>query len=242
VLTGSAHSQQARTPRLDDVMTPANQALIVEAMEKAGSPLAKAYAQGAPLRWTHVADVEQALEALGTPEAAALAAQIEAVRPPANKTEVEPSGPSPKKLTFEDGFNEGWAELNGPQFLLPWSAQDIETVRRALAKMEDEHIKYPDGIDDYQMGRRARFIEKLDTFAGIVLGDDGSVFRWVSLREINMVGRSVSRDRYCRAEDQDVDDLQFLEAGVECYIRNAAAIALFERIAKARHMTPGGKQ
>lgn len=142
-------------------------------------------------------------------------------------------------LTFEDGYNEGWAELNGPQFLLPWSAEDLATVRRALDHMEEEHLRFG-RFDDYQMGRRARFIEKLDTFAGIVLGDDGSVFRWVSLPEINTVGRSVSRDRYCDPKDQDVDELDMLAAGVECYIRNTASIALYERIAKARHMFPGG--
>lgn len=146
---------------------------------------------------------------------------------------------SAHSLTFEDGYNEGWAELNGPQFLLPWSAEDLATVRRALDHMEEEHLRFG-RFDDYQMGRRARFIEKLDTFAGIVLGDDGSVFRWVSLREINTVGRSVSRDRYCDPKDQDVDELDILAAGVECYIRNTASIALYERIAKARHMFPGG--
>lgn len=149
---------------------------------------------------------------------------------------------SAHSLTFEDGFNEGWAEQHGPQFLLPWSAQDIATIRRALDKLEDEHLKYKDGIDDYLMGRRARILEKLDTFSFIVLGADGTAFRWVTTPEITMVGFAVSRDRYCRAEDQDVDELGFLEAGVECYIRNRAAIELFGRIEKAQHMMPGGKQ
>lgn len=146
-----------------------------------------------------------------------------------------------KSLTFEDGFNEGWAELHGPQFLLPWSGEDIATVRRALDKLEDEHLKDKGGIDDYLMGRRARILEKLDTYSFVVLGAEGSVFRWVTNPELTLVGFAVSRDRYCRAEDQDVDEMDLLAAGVECYIRNRAAIALFGRIEKAQHMMPGGR-
>jgi hypothetical protein len=61
----------------------------------------------------------------------------------------------------------------------------------------------------------------------------------LSGKEVPLIGFAVSCDRYCRPEDQDVDDMQFLEAAVECYIRNTAAIALYERIANARHVTPG---
>ena len=144
-------------------------------------------------------------------------------------------------LTFEDGRNVGWAEEHGAQFLLPWSAQDIATIRRALDKMEEQHLTLG-YFDKYMMGRRARIIEKLDTYSFIVLGADGTVFRWVTNPEITLVGFAVSRDRYCRAEDQDVDELEFLAAGVECYVRNRAAIELFGRIEKAQHMMPGGRQ
>lgn len=147
----------------------------------------------------------------------------------------------PKKLTFEDGFNETWGEQHGPQFLLPWSAEDIATVRRALDKTEEQHLTLG-YFDEYLMGRRERIIEKLDTYSFIVLGTDGTVFRWVTNPEIILVGLVVSRDRYCRPEDQDVDELGFLEAGVECYVRNRAAIELFGRIEKAKHMMPGGRQ
>lgn len=148
---------------------------------------------------------------------------------------------SAHSLTFEDGFNEGWAEQHGPQFLLPWSAQNIATIRRALDKMEEQHLRLG-YFDKYMMGRRARILEKLDTYSFIVLGADSTVFRWVTTPEITMIGFAVSRDRYCRAEDQDVDELGFLEAGVECYIRNTAAIELFGSIEKAQHMMPGGRQ
>lgn len=144
----------------------------------------------------------------------------------------------PTGLTFDDGFNEGWAEINGPQFLLPLSLNDIAVIRRALAKLEDEHIKYKDGIDDYLMGRRARILEKLDTYSFIVLGSDGTVFRWITNPELTMIGFAVSRDRYCRAEDQDTDNE--IGAAIYCKIVNSMAIELFDRIKDAQHMMPGG--
>jgi hypothetical protein len=147
-----------------------------------------------------------------------------------------------EKLTFEDGFNEGWAEQHGPQFLLPWSAQDIATIRRALDKLEDEHLRDKAGIDDYLMGRVERIREKLDTFSFIVLGSDGTVFRWVTNPELTLVGFAVSRDRYCRAEDQDVDERDIPAVILECFERDRQAVQLFERIEKARHMMPGGRQ
>lgn len=157
------------------------------------------------------------------------------------------------KLTFQQGYSRGWAEENGPQFALALSEDEVAVVRRALDHMEEEHLKNPDGIDNYQMGRRARFLAELDhvgfTMWGMHLDItpvDAQGRPWrlqhMSLPEITMVGRSVSRDRYCRAEDQDVDEFQFLSAGVECYTRNRDAIALFERIQRTRHISPGGSQ
>lgn len=176
---------------------------------------------------------------------------------------------SAHSLTFEDGYNEGWAELNGPQFLLPWSAEDLATIRRALDHMKEEHLQLG-RFDDYQMGRRARFVEKLDTHAGIVLGGDGSVLRWVSLLELDTVGRSVSRDRYRVAPMEEPEEqtlvarimnwfsmnafarevvvvapkmvprLDGLAENVDCYIKNVAAIKLYDKLAAARHSTPGG--
>jgi hypothetical protein len=145
-------------------------------------------------------------------------------------------------LTFTDGYAEGWAERHGPQFFFNWSMKDIVTIRRALDKLEEDHLRDRDGIDDYLMGRRARIIEKLDTNAGIVLGGDGAAYRWMSLSETTLVGIAVSRDRYCRPEDQDVGDLEFLAAGVDCYVKNRDAVELFDRIKKTEHASPGGSR
>lgn len=145
---------------------------------------------------------------------------------------------SAHSLTFEDGYNEGWAEINGPQFLLPLSLNDIAVIRRALNKLESEHLKDKAGIDNYLMGRGARILEKLDTYSFIVLGSDGTVFRWVTNPELTMIGFAVSRDRYCRAEDQDTDNE--IGAAIYCKIVNSMAIELFDRIKDAQHMMPGG--
>jgi hypothetical protein len=158
-----------------------------------------------------------------------------------------------ERLTFADGFNEGWAERHGPQFLLAWSQADIATVRRALDKLEEEHLKDHAGIDDYLMGQRARILKKLEHPGFFMYGmywdielTDAAGRPWrlqpMSGKEVTLTGFAVSRDRYCRPEDQDIDELDILAVGVECYIRNIAAIALFERIAKSRHVTPGGHQ
>jgi hypothetical protein len=158
-----------------------------------------------------------------------------------------------ERLTFADGFNEGWAELRGPQFLFAWSDQDIATVRRALDKLEEERLKDPAGIDDYVMGQRARILKKLESPGFFMYGMywdielvDGEGRPWrlqpMSGKEVTLTGFAVSRDRYCRPEDQDIDDLRFLAAGVECYVRNTAAIALFKRIETSRHVAPGGGQ
>lgn len=126
------------------------------------------------------------------------------------------------------------------------------TVRRALDKLEEEHLKDKAGIDDYLMGRRARIIAKLDHPGSFMMYGmmwdldlvDAKGRPWrlqpMSTPETVLTGFAVSRDRYCRAEDQDVDDLGLLEAGVECYIRNTAAIALYRRLESATHATTGG--
>jgi hypothetical protein len=158
-----------------------------------------------------------------------------------------------ERLTFADGFNEGWAERHGPQFLLAWSQADIATVRRALDKLEEEHSKDPAGIDDYLMGQRARILKKLEHPGFFMYGmywdielTDAAGRPWrlqpMSGKEVTLTGFAVSRDRYCRPEDQDIDELDILAVGIECYVRNTAAIGLFERIAKSRHVTPGGHQ
>jgi hypothetical protein len=143
-------------------------------------------------------------------------------------------------LTFQDGYTESWGEQHGPQFLFDWSAQDIATIRRALDNLEEMHLKDRAGIDDYLDGRRARVVEKLDTNSGIVLLPDGA-YRRMTLLETTLVGFAVSRDRYCRPEEQDIDELDFLAAGVDCYVKNRAAIELFSRLEKTKHDLPGGK-
>jgi hypothetical protein len=257
-LTSSAYGQE-RQPRLDDVMTPADRAMIVQALQKAGSPLAKPYSQGAPFAWHLMPEVEKALNALGTPAAADLVNRIEATRQKPRTEADEPTktvgAPLQKPLTFEDGYGNtanAWTEGHGPQFEVAWSDDDLATVRRALDKLEDEHLRDPAGITDYEMGRRARLLDKLAAPSGYyrfgmfldvdLVDGDGHPWRVVKLTnpEIILIGFAVSRDRYCRAEDQDVDDMQFLEAGVECYLRNTAAIRLFDRIAQTRHVSPGG--
>jgi hypothetical protein len=154
-------------------------------------------------------------------------------------------------LTFEQGYAKGWAEENGPQFAMALSEDEVAVVRRALDHMEEEHLANPDGIDNYQMGRRTRFLAELDHVGFAMWGMyldiapvDATGRSWriqhMSLPEITMVGRSVSRDRYCRAENEDVDDWHFLDAVTICDLHNQAAISLYDRIESARHETPGG--
>jgi hypothetical protein len=158
----------------------------------------------------------------------------------ARSAEIAPSEPSP-------------AERLGPQFLYGWSQGDVDTVRRALAKMDDENIARPGGYDDYLLARGARILNKLTagrTFYDenwkemrlTMLGPDGEPW-WIvhmTLPEIILTGHVVSRDRYCLADDQDTDDWHYLDAVTACEIHNTAAIELFERIANSKHMTPGG--
>lgn len=145
-------------------------------------------------------------------------------------------------LTFDDGFKESWAEINGPQFTMVLSEKDVIALRQAFDKLEEEHLKNKYGIDNYIMGRVTRIIQKLESPDFLFLDEKGKGWRMqpMSTPEITLTGFAVSRNRYCRPEDQDIDDLQLLEAGVECYIRNTSAIALFEKIQKMQHSAPGG--
>jgi hypothetical protein len=225
-LSGFAHSQQVRQPRIEGLMTPTARALIVTALREVNvnSPLAKAYSQGAPLTWTHVAEIEKALQALGTTDATALVTQIEDMRAPVPAEPAAPAQPTtpPKPLTFNDGYNVGWAEQHGPQFELALSRaknnpstllpdlSEVATVRRALDKLSDMHDRYADGIDDYMMGRRSRVLENLNhrgtmlfgMYADIDLVDaDGNPWQvqHFTLPEIILTGYAVSNDRYREA-------------------------------------------
>lgn len=89
-----------------------------------------------------------------------------------------------------------------------WSEGEIATVRRALDKLAEEHEKYPDGIDDYVMGRRARILAKLNhpgafMMYGVIwdinlVDAEGKPWRLqqLSTPETFLVGFAVSRDRY----------------------------------------------
>lgn len=60
-----------------------------------------------------------------------------------------------------------------------------------------------------------------------------------SLPETILSGFAVSRDRYCRAEDQDTDDLESAKA--YCVDANRRAINMFDRHFKnAKAVYPGG--
>jgi hypothetical protein len=62
-------------------------------------------------------------------------------------------------------------------------------------------------------------------------------FLQMTLPETITTGVAVSRDRYCRWENQD---MELEKARAYCTEMNKRAVALFGRIAKSRHMTPGG--
>lgn len=117
-------------------------------------------------------------------------------------SQTRPSEPSP-------------AERLGPQFLFAWSAEDQETVSKALRKLEGQA-----GIDDILMGRQARILRKIEQ--GFLFYDqnwtriqpfilhDTEGNRWsiyqLTLPEVVLTGFAVSRDRYCRAEEQDMEE------------------------------------
>lgn len=144
------------------------------------------------------------------------------------------------------------AERLGPQFLYGFSQRDMGALHGAFAKMEDEHLARPDGFDKYLMARRARILNKIASgflfydenwkeMRLTMLGPDGSPW-WIvhmTLSETILTGMVASRDRYCRAEDQDTDDM--FEAGAHCAEHNDAANELFKRIERMGHMTPGGR-
>jgi hypothetical protein len=238
-------------------MTAADRALVVQALEKRGltlpsaKELATEYAKGAPLLWGTVGAIETALKNLGTSEALALIARMEELRPSLiPRAEITPVGPPSTPLTFADGYNEGWAEQHGARFILTLNESEVDVIRRAFDRLEEEHLRDRAGIDDFIMGQRARILEGLDQGGFSIFEPSENGWRVVdnakafpmSVKQITLTGFAVSRDHYCRPEDRDVDDLQFLEAGVECYIRNTAAIALFRRIETSHHVTPGGRQ
>jgi hypothetical protein len=153
-------------------------------------------------------------------------------------SEIKPSDPSQ-------------AERWGPQFLFGWTAQELETVEKAFEKAENEHQADPRGWDDTQMERIARIREKIARgFAFydqdwrlarpfILEAPDGTPWTilQMTLPETITTGVAVSRDRYCRWEDQDMD---LEKARAHCTEMNKRAVELFDRIAKSRHMTPGG--
>jgi hypothetical protein len=138
------------------------------------------------------------------------------------------------------------AELWGPSFIYGWSVDDIDTIKRAFAKLELEHSKDPLGITDYELARAARILQRLQnltiTMHGIdVVLQDARGRPWTIVRttlpETILTGFAVSRDRYCHPNDQDMDEL---DAIFYCLELNRRAIQLFKRIESMRHLTPGG--
>lgn len=135
-----------------------------------------------------------------------------------------------------------WADDHGPQFVFTWSRQEQETALRALDGLVGMR-----GIEPYILERQAKIVSEVAS-GGFGIWD-ATEKGWVQheetafpfpLSQVITLRMAVRWDTNCRAEDQDVDEMDFLAAGVECYIRNTAAIALYEHIAKSRHMTPGG--
>jgi hypothetical protein len=57
---------------------------------------------------------------------------------------------------------------DGTYTLVVTFAIGTDPERRALDKLEEEHLKDPAGLDDYVMGQRARILKKLESpgFAG----------------------------------------------------------------------------
>jgi hypothetical protein len=138
------------------------------------------------------------------------------------------------------------AERWGPQFLFAWSAQEQATAAKALRALDGQ-----EGIDTYLMSRQARILDKIaqgftfydQHWNGIrpFVLEDAAGGSWtilqMTLPEVILTGFAVSRDRYCRPEEQDMGEPQ---ATLYCFEMNRRAIDLFARIEKSRHMTPGG--
>lgn len=128
------------------------------------------------------------------------------------------------------------AERMGPQFLFGWYAEEQDTARKALQAIEGKP-----GIDATLMGRQDRVLRKFDV--GYTFYDqdwhriDGFQFvtpsgrPWsilqFTLPEMILTGFSISRDRYCRWQDQDMDEMR---GRAYCLDRNRRAIALFRKI------------
>lgn len=152
------------------------------------------------------------------------------------------------------------AELLGPQFEFGWTAPEQETVVKALRKLETcwnpelHAFGSPArcGIDDYLMARQKRIIATIeDGFVFydqhwkeikpfVLRGADGQPWSIIhfSLPMTILSSFAVSRDRYCRREDEDMDE----ETGrAYCADANSRAIALWEHsFAHVRHIVPGG--
>jgi hypothetical protein len=134
----------------------------------------------------------------------------------------------------------------GTYTLVVTFAIGTDPERRALDKLEEEHLKDPAGLDDCVMGQRARILKKLESPGFFMYGMywdfelvDAEGKRWrlqpMCGKEVTLTGFAVSRDRYCRPEDQDIDDLRFLAAGVECYVRNTAG---YRAVRAHRNISP----
>jgi hypothetical protein len=138
------------------------------------------------------------------------------------------------------------AEQWGPQFLFAWSAQEQATAAKALRALAGQQ-----GIDTYLLARQTRILDKIaqgftfydqdwNRIRPFVLKDPAGgswTILQMTLPEVILTGFAVSRDRYCRPEEQDMDEPQ---ATLYCFEMNRRAIDLFAGIEKSRHMAPGG--
>lgn len=152
-------------------------------------------------------------------------------------------------LVVRPGYSQTIAERLGPHFLFGWTTAEQETVAKALHKLEGQT-----GIDDMLMERQARVLRKLDKGGEVYplfwpplapftlrspTGEAWRIYQF-SLPEEILTGFAVSRDQYCRAEDQDTDDMDAARA--YCADANARAIALFEHSFNgSKAIYPGGK-
>lgn len=124
-----------------------------------------------------------------------------------------------------------------------------ETLAKALRAVDGRP-----GTDDVMTEREHRVLDKLVNGGAVyplfwpplapftLRGPDGAPWRiyQFSLPETIFSGFVVSRDRYCRAEDQDTDDLD--AAREYCSDANRRAIALFNKhFLNAKAIYPGGK-
>jgi hypothetical protein len=146
--------------------------------------------------------------------------------------------------------SQSQAEKLGPQFAFGWSAAEQETVIKALRSIEGEGW-----VDDMLMERQKRIISTIERGYAIydqdwkpvqpfvLHGPDGGEWSIIamSLPMVILSGIAVSRDRYCRAEDQDIGEDQIDLARSYCADANSRAVSLFDRsFSNLQHMTPGG--